>query len=224
MHFINLDTGTDQLLAQKRAGVGVITLSRPKAKNALSPKLSPALRKMIQQMGEDDDIGAVIITGAGKAFCAGGDVKGMGISRGPVLTADQRLSRLLEGQRQLTGALVNLRKPVIAAIPGPAVGAGLSLALACDIRIGSLSSFVTTGYARVGLSGDYGISSLLTRAVGSGRARELMKDNLDDALVLNFDASLDSEAPRLIEAMTSSDHKEAVRAFVEKRKPVFGGN
>jgi 2-(1,2-epoxy-1,2-dihydrophenyl)acetyl-CoA isomerase len=152
------------------------------------------------------------------------------------------------------------------------VGAGLSLALACDIRIGSLSSFVTTGYARVGLSGDYGISSLLTRAVGSGRARELMftaeridskkclelgiynrivaddelldysmsfaeelargprkafalmKDNLDDALVLNFDASLDSEAPRLIEAMTSSDHKEAVRAFVEKRKPVFGGN
>ena len=95
MHFINLDTGTDQLLAQKRAGVGVITLSRPKAKNALSPKLSPALRKMIQQMAEDDDIGAVIITGAGKAFCAGGDVKGMGISGGPVLTADQRLSRLL---------------------------------------------------------------------------------------------------------------------------------
>ena len=272
MDFIDLDTGTNQLLAQKRAGVGVITLSRPKAKNALSPKLSPALRKMIQKMGEDDEVGAVIITGAGEAFCAGGDVKGMGISDGPVLTVDQKISRLREGQRQLTGALVNLRKPVIAAIPGPAVGAGLSLALACDIRIGSLSSFITTGYARVGLSGDYGISSLLTRAVGSGRARELMftaeridskkclelgiynrivaddelldysmsfaeelargprkafalmKDNLNDALVLNFEASLDSEAPRLIEAMASSDHKEAVRAFAEKREPVFGGN
>ena len=121
MDFIDLDTGTNQLLAQKRAGVGVITLSRPKAKNALSPKLSPALRKMIQKMGEDDEVGAVIITGAGEAFCAGGDVKGMGISDGPVLTVDQKISRLLEGQRQLTGALVNLRKPVIAAIPGPAV-------------------------------------------------------------------------------------------------------
>ena len=272
MHFIDLDTGTDQLIAKKRAGLAILKLNRPNAKNALSSKLTPALREMIKQLGEDDEVGAVLITGAGNAFCAGGDVKGMANSDGPVLTADQKILKLVEGQRQLTGALVKFRKPVVAALPGPAVGAGLSLALACDIRIGSSSSFVTTGYARVGLSGDYGISSLLTRAIGSGRARELlftseridserclelgiynrvvpdhelldysinfadelargprkalalMKDNLEDALVLNFEDSLDREAPRLIEATASSDHKEAVRAFVEKRKPVFGVN
>ena len=74
----------------------------------------------------------------------------------------------------MTGALVAVRKPTIAALPGPAVGAGLAIAMACDIRIAAESAFVSTGYLRVGLSGDYGIAWLLTRLVGSARARELM--------------------------------------------------
>ena len=78
------------------------------------------------------------------------------------------------GSGLLTGALISVRKPTIAALPGPAVGAGLALAMACDIRIAAQSAFVSTGYLRVGLSGDYGIAWLLTRLVGTSRARELM--------------------------------------------------
>ena len=163
------------------------------------------------------------------------------------------------------------RKPTIAALPGAAAGAGLALALACDIRIAARSAFVSTGYARVGLSGDYGIAWLLTRAVGSARARELMftaervdaerceriglvnrvvaddtlgaeafafakslangprvalrnlKDNLDDALHIDYATALHREAERLVQASRTADHKEAVQAFVEKRKPVFVG-
>jgi len=81
---------------------------------------------------------------------------------------------LQERQRLLTGALVSVRKPTIAALPGPAAGAGLALAMACDIRIAAQSAFVSTGYLRVALSGDYGIAWLLTRLVGTARARELM--------------------------------------------------
>ena len=101
MHFIDLDTGTDQLLAKKRAGLGILTLNRPNAKNALSSKLTPALREMIKQLGEDDEVGAVLITGAGTAFCAGGDVKGMATSKGPVLTADQEILKLTEVKVQM---------------------------------------------------------------------------------------------------------------------------
>ena len=87
---------------------------------------------------------------------------------------DERVASLRLKQRTLTGALVGLRKPTIAALPGPAAGAGLAIALACDIRIAAQSAFVTTAYVRIGFSGDYGIGWLLTRAVGSARARELM--------------------------------------------------
>jgi enoyl-CoA hydratase/carnithine racemase len=117
----------------------------------------------------------VLLTGAGSAFCAGGDVKGMGDnSRQAEVAFEERLQDLQQRQRALTGALVGLRKPTIAALPGPAAGAGLALALACDVRIAAESAFVSTGYARVGLSGDYGIAWLLTRLVGTAQARQLM--------------------------------------------------
>ena len=171
----------------------------------------------------------------------------------------------------LTGALVAVRKPTIAALPGAAAGAGLAIALACDIRIAAKSAFCTTGYAKIGLSGDYGISWLLTRTVGSMRARELMftsekvdaerceriglvnrvvddaklqdeafayarsiaegprvalrhmKDNLDDALHIDYAVAHYREAERLVQSSRTADHKEAVASFVEKRKPVFKG-
>src|SRR6185369_2405310 len=172
---MEIDTGTTELLCSVEGGVALITLNRPEARNAMSDKLTPALRTQIRERGEDPDVGAILITGAGTAFCSGGDVKGMG-GRGPrgQMTYEERLGDLRWRQAALTGALVGLRKPTIAALPGAAAGAGLAIALACDIRIAARSAFVSTGYARVGLSGDYGIAWLLTRAVGSARARELM--------------------------------------------------
>jgi enoyl-CoA hydratase/carnithine racemase len=266
----NIDTGTTELLCSIRDGVAVVTLNRPHARNSLSDELTPALRRVVAQCAGDADIGALLITGAGAAFCAGGDVKGMGGQQKP-MSAEERTAQLVVRQRTLTGALVGLRKPTIAALPGPAAGAGLAIALACDLRIAAQSAFVSTAYAKIGLAGDYGVSWLLTRAVGSARARELMflsekigaarceaiglvnkvvpderlfeeafqlarqladgpragfalmKDNLDDALSLDFPSALDLEAERLVRSSLTDDHREAVRAFVEKRPPRFSG-
>jgi enoyl-CoA hydratase/carnithine racemase len=90
------------------------------------------------------------------------------------LSAEERAAGMIERHRRLTGALVGVRKPTIAALPGAAAGAGLAIALACDIRIAAKSAFVSAGYSRIGLSGDYGVAWLLTRAVGSPIAREMM--------------------------------------------------
>jgi enoyl-CoA hydratase/carnithine racemase len=272
---MTIDTGTNELLCEIRDRVAIVTLNRPEARNALSDHLTPALRSMIRVCGENPDVGALLITGAGTAFCSGGDVKGMGAHRKQStldMSFDERVSDLQERQRLLTGALVAVRKPTIAALPGPAAGAGLAIAMACDIRIASQSAFVSTGYLRVGLSGDYGIAWLLTRLVGTARARELMftaekveaeraeriglfnrvvpdaelrdaaftlardmaqgptlalrymKDNLDEALVFDFATARDHEAERLIRGTMTADHREAVQAFIEKRKPNFKGN
>jgi enoyl-CoA hydratase/carnithine racemase len=269
---IKVDTGTSELLCEIRDGVAVITLNRPEARNALSDRLTPALRHMIKQCGDDPKVGALLITGAGNSFCAGGDVKGMGgNSTKAAEPTEARVADLRAKQRTLTGALVAVRKPTIAALPGPAAGAGLALALACDIRIASESAIMTTGYVRIGLTGDYGIAWLLTRLAGTSRARELMflsdridarrcealglvnrvvadaelheiafaiakslaegpsvalariKDNLDHALTSDILESMDREAENMVRATQTNDHKEAVRAFIDKRKPTFGG-
>lgn len=265
-----IDTGSGQLLARVEDGVGVVVLNRPEARNALSDSLTPALRHTVARFGAAPEVGAVVLTGAGGAFCAGGDVKGMaGLGAAPPRSLDAAAVDLRHRQRTLTGALVALRKPTIAALPGPAAGAGLAVALACDMRFAARSAFVSTGYARVGLTGDYGINWLLTQLVGTGRARELMftaarvgaeecariglvnrvfdddalmaetmaaaralaagprgalagiKDNLDRALGMDFLAALDAEAETLVRAARTDDHREAVRAFVEKRPPRF---
>jgi enoyl-CoA hydratase/carnithine racemase len=269
---IEIDTGTTELLCEIREHVAVITLNRPEARNALSDRLTPALRRMIRQCGDDPNVGALLITGAGTAFCAGGDVKGMGGNATKAeVTFEQRVADLRVKQRTLTGALVDLRKPTVAALPGPAAGAGLALALACDIRIAAESAIMATGYARIGLTGDYGIAWLLTRLAGTSRARELMflseridarrcealglvnrvvpdaelreaafalakslaegpslafagmKDNLDRAITSEFLDSMDQEADNMVRSARTADHKEAVRAFIDKRKPAFAG-
>jgi enoyl-CoA hydratase/carnithine racemase len=172
-----INTGTDELLCVIRDRVAVITLNRPQARNSLSDHLTPALRTMIRTCGENPDVGVLLITGAGTAFCSGGDIKGMGAHRDKKkmeMSYDEKVADLQERQRLLTGALISVRKPTIAALPGPAAGAGLAIAMACDIRIAAASAFISTGYLRVALSGDYGIAWLLTRLVGTARARELM--------------------------------------------------
>ncbi|HEX7920772.1 MAG TPA: enoyl-CoA hydratase [Bradyrhizobium sp.] len=272
---IKIETGTDELLCVIRDRVAIITLNRPDARNSLSDTLTPALRTMIRTCGENPEVGVLLVTGAGKAFCAGGNVKGMGANRDPKkleMSYEDKVADLQERQRLLTGALASVRKPTIAALPGPAVGAGLAIAMACDLRIAAQSAFISTGYLRVALSGDYGMAWLLTRLVGTSRARELMftsekvdatrceqiglvnrvvpdetlqdeafalaksmaegptlalrymKDNLDEALQFDFATARDHEAERLIRLTTTADHKEAVQAFIEKRKPVFRGN
>jgi enoyl-CoA hydratase/carnithine racemase len=129
-------------------------------------------------LADDPDVRCLLITGAGNAFCAGGDVKGMApssraSSAGPAPTKQERIDDLRDRQITLTGALYDFPKPTLAALPGPAAGAGLSIALACDLRIAAKSAFITTGFANIGLSGDYGASFFLTHLVGTSRAREL---------------------------------------------------
>src|SRR5271156_1728834 len=174
-HKRHIDTGTSELLCFVQERVAVITLNRPEARNALSDRLTPALRRMVKQCGDDPGVGALLITGSGSAFCAGGDVKGMGgNSNKAEIPFEEHVYDLRTKQRTLTGALVAVRKPTIAALPGPAAGAGPAIALARAIRIAAESAILSTGYARIGLTGDYGIAWLLTRLAGPSRARELM--------------------------------------------------
>jgi len=115
------------LLCEIRDRVAVITLNRPEARNALSDRLTPALRRMIKQCGDDPNVGALLITGTGTAFCAGGDVKGMGNNSNKTeMTFEERVADLRTKQRTLTGVLVAVRKPTVAALPGPAAGAGMA--------------------------------------------------------------------------------------------------
>ena len=166
---------TDQLLVSQEDRVAVLTLNRPDARNALSPELSRGLRESIAWAEADDEIGALVITGAGKAFCSGGDVKAMGQrSEAPAPSLQSQFSDLQARHRGLSGAMVQMRKPTIAALPGAAAGAGMAIALSTDLRVAADTAFLTTGYANIGLSGDYGIAWLLTRVVGPGRARELL--------------------------------------------------
>lgn len=264
-----IDTGTEELLCEIEDRVATITFNRPHARNSLSDELSPALRQVLLELQNDTRVGAVLLTGAGEAFCSGGDVKGMGGNRSAKLTADEATEQLKERQRTLTGRIVTLKVPTIASLPGPAVGAGLSIALACDIRIAADTAFVATGYSAIALSGDYGMAWLLTHLVGTSKARELMfsnarvyadealrlglvnrvvpkeelrreafdfardlangpsqafalmKDNLNHALTHSYFDSLDKEAENMVRSAGTEHHKQAVQAFIEKRKPVF---
>ena len=171
------DTGTDHLRATVEDGVGTITMDRPERRNALSGEMLGALARTLASFETDDDVGCVVLTGAGGAFCAGGDVKGMaeggdaGGSGGSSLDAVVHLQRL--SHHATSGKLHEMPKTTVAAIPGPAAGAGLSLALACDLRYAVEGAVLTTAFAKVGFAGDYGGTWFLTRLVGPAKAREL---------------------------------------------------
>ena len=172
-----IDTGTGDLLAHEEDGVAVITLNRPQARNAMSAAMNGALASVLDRAERDAAIRCVVLTGAGGAFCAGGDVKGMaargGSSGGPGPSLDERIHDQRLNQRNTSGRMYLMPNPVVAALPGPAAGAGLSLALSADLRIMAENAFITTAFARVGFSGDYGGSFFLSNLVGSGKAKEL---------------------------------------------------
>lgn len=167
----DIDTGTDQLLCRIEERVAVVTLNRPEARNALTWEMKGALVEWVPRLGADPAVGCLLLTGAGGAFCSGGDTKGMAREGKPPSPEDRK--RILRWEHSLPEALHRLEKPVVAALGGPAAGAGLSIALACDLRIMAESAFVTTSYARLGLSGDYGGSWFMTQLVGTAKAREL---------------------------------------------------
>ena len=270
----DIDTGTGDLLASLDEGVLTLTLNRPEARNAMSRAMIEALASQLAAAEVDPAVKCLVLTGAGKGFCAGGDVKGMA-ARGDGTVGDNTIDGAIHlqriSQRATAGKLFKMPKPTIAALPGAAAGAGLSLALACDLRIMSSTAIMTTAFARVGFSGDYGGTYFLTQLVGSAKARELyylsdrvsaeealrlglanwvcapdelvsrtreiarrlasgptvayryMKENLNRAMAGEVDDCLDLEATHHIHCGQTEDHREATKAFVDKREPVFKG-
>jgi 2-(1,2-epoxy-1,2-dihydrophenyl)acetyl-CoA isomerase len=267
-----LVTGTSDLLAHVEDGIAVLTMNRPERRNALSTEMLEALGNTLAQCESDSGVAVVVLTGSGGAFCAGGDVKGMAAAReGAADDIDTRIHRQRLSQRATSGRLYQMPKPTLAALPGAAAGAGLALALACDLRIAADNAVMTTAFAKVGFSGDYGGTFFLTRLVGSAKARELyylsdrvtmaeaeklglvnwvvpadqlmtrtmetarrladgprvayryMKENLNRAVAGEFTDCLDLEGTHHIHTGLTEDHREAARAFVEKRTPQFKG-
>jgi 2-(1,2-epoxy-1,2-dihydrophenyl)acetyl-CoA isomerase len=271
-----LETGTPHLIATVEDRVAVLTMNRPERRNALSGAMLKALADALATLETDPDVGCVVLTGAGGAFCAGGDVKGMADDPvrpgGRRLGLDEAIHRQRLSQRNTAGRLYRMPKPTLAALPGAAAGAGLSLALACDLRIAAEDAVLTTAFANVGFSGDYGGTYFMTRLLGAAKTRELyflpdklgarealqlglvsravppealeaetralarrlahgptvayryMKENINRALAGGeLDDCLDLEATHHVHTSLTEDHRNAVAAFVAKRKPVFEG-
>ena len=274
MSAMEINTGTNDLLASLDENVLTLTMNRPDARNAMSGSMTAALAEQLAKAELDPAVKCIVLTGAGKGFCAGGDVKGMA-ARGDGTVGDNTIDGAIHrqriNQRATSGKLFKMPKPTIASLPGAAAGAGLALALACDLRIMTNTAVLTTAFARVGFSGDYGGTYFLTQLVGSAKARELyylsdrvsaeealrlgltnwvcapeelasktreialrlakgptvafryMKENLNRAMTGEVDDCLDLEATHHIHCGQTEDHREAAKAFVEKREPVFKG-
>ena len=164
-----LDIGTTDLLAALDEGVLTLTLNRPEARNAMSRAINHALARQLAVAALEPNVRCIVLTGAGKGFCAGGDVKGMAASGDGTVgaaTIDEAIDRQRVNQRETAGVLFKMPKPTLAALPGPAAGAGLSLALACDLRIMASTAIMTTAFARLGFAGEYGVGPVTRTEFG----------------------------------------------------------
>ena len=171
-----VETGTTELLAALDDGVLTLTMNRPEARNAMTATMTAALADALAGADLDPAVRCIVLTGSGGAFSGGGDVKAMAASGDGTVgdnTIDGAIHRQRINQQATSGKLFTIPKPTIASLPGAAAGGGFALALACDLRIMASSAFMTTAFARVGFSGDYGGSYFLTQLVGSAKAREL---------------------------------------------------
>jgi 2-(1,2-epoxy-1,2-dihydrophenyl)acetyl-CoA isomerase len=250
-------------------GLLTITMNRPDRRNALNPDMTRGLVEAARRATEDTEVRAVLLKGAGGTFCVGGDVKSMAEGRA-ALPFEAKLANLRRGM-EVSRILHQMPKPVVAQFDGAAAGAGLSMGLACDLRVASFSCKITTAFAKVGFTGDYGGTYFLTQLLGSARARELyllspvlsaqealalgmvtrvvpdveveaaarelalslaqgpsialgyIKRNINNAEHLSLEACFDGEAIHHTRSGETADHKEAAKAFVEKRKAVFQG-
>ena len=268
---------TEHLIARRHDGVLDLTLNQPDKLNALSDSMIAGLLEELGRAAHDPDVRCVVVSGAGRGFCSGGDVsrmrdrnEGAAAGKAAEQTVEQRMAALRRAE-EISLMLHELPKPTIAAINGAAAGAGLSLALACDLRIAADSARLITAFARVGFSGDFGGTWLMTRLVGPARAKEFyfladpieasqalalglvnrvvpaaslmaetaalakriasgpaiaygyMKANINAALTADFRTLLDREAVGQTLTGRTEDHREAVKAFLEKRQPTFKG-
>ena len=262
-------TSTRQTITALLNGIAALTLNRPARLNALSAPILEGLLEALPRLETDPAIGVIVLTGAGRAFCSGGDVKSM-VEASASPDIDEAVRRL-RSRMEVARLLHEIGKPTIAMVNGVAAGAGLSLALACDVRIAAQSARFITAFAKMGFSGDFGGSYFLSKLVGAGKARELyytsgeldaeqalalgvvnktapdeqlsqttmtlarrlaqgprialrlMKQNFNAAESGTFGQLLDLEARHQIESGQTEDHREAARAFVEKRAPMFHG-
>jgi 2-(1,2-epoxy-1,2-dihydrophenyl)acetyl-CoA isomerase len=249
--------------------VATITLNRPEVLNAMNYELLDAAIAAVEEAAYDEAIRAVILTGAGRAFCAGGDLKSISSRTADPARPIERDIASLRARMRISQLLHDMPKVSFAAINGPCAGAGLALACAADIRYCAESAVFNTAFMTAGLSGDFGGSWTLQRVVGPAKARELFllaekfraaeagriglvssvlpdgelmgfvrekalraaslapltiraaKANLNDAERLDFSAHMDVEADRHTRTGRTADSKEAARAFLEKRPPVF---
>ena len=172
-----MPTDNQDLLVARRDGVLYLTLNRPDRLNALSDGIISGLLEKLSKAAADREVGAIVITGAGRGFCAGGDINRMrdrneGAAQAAAPGLDLRIAATRRGE-EVTVMLREIPKVTIAAVNGPVAGAGLGLCLACDVRIASEAARFGTAFARVGFSGDYGGSYFLTQLVGTAKAREL---------------------------------------------------
>ena len=258
-------------LEQVKDGVAILTMNRPERLNAMSRPMLEAMEAALARLAGAPEIGAVVLTGAGRAFCAGGDVKAMAEGTEGAGGSLEERAQQLRARMEVSRWLHEMPKVTIAMVRGAAAGAGLSLALACDLRVASDTARFATAFARVGYSGDFGGSWYLTQLVGSAKARELyytadivdapqalalgianrvvpdarleeetlalagrlargprvayryMKRNFNAAESGTLKDSLDLEAWHHTRCGMTEDHREAAKAFVEKREPVFKG-
>jgi 2-(1,2-epoxy-1,2-dihydrophenyl)acetyl-CoA isomerase len=263
-------SSNEMVLQNLDNGLLTITMNRPDRRNALNPDMTRGLVEAARRATEDTEVRAVLLKGAGGTFCVGGDVKSMAAGRAP-MTFEEKQVALRKGM-EVSRILHQMPKPVVAQVDGAAAGAGLSIALACDLRVASASCKITTAFAKVGLSGDYGGTFFLTQLLGSAKARELyltspvlsaqeaynlgmvtkvvpdaeveaaarelamslaqgpsvtlgyIKRNINNAETMTLEACFDAEAIHHSRCGETADHKEAAKAFVEKRKPAFSGH
>jgi 2-(1,2-epoxy-1,2-dihydrophenyl)acetyl-CoA isomerase len=257
------------VLYDQDGGVATVTLNRPHAMNTLGEDLPERALEALQRAADTEEVSVVILTGAGRAFSAGGDLRAMAEgTTARELATDSRHGRIAHLRRLMVSSqlLLEMPKVTIAAINGACAGAGLAWACACDLRYAATSATFSVAFRRVGLSGDYGGTWTLPRIVGAAKARELyllsplfdgveaeriglvskalpegefmtyvrsiaddiarssrvavrgMKANLNDALRLGFSELLDREAARHVDAAGTEEHREAARAFTEKRE------
>lgn len=167
---------SNDLLIRNEGRLRIITLNRPERMNALTPQLHHRLQDAVGAAAEAGEVGAVVLTGAGRAFCSGGDVRKSSQDAAQAArpeTIEERADAIMaHGRTAIT--LHRMGKPTIALVNGAAAGSGMALALACDMRIMASSAVMRTAYARIGLSGDLGLSYFLYQLVGSAKAAELL--------------------------------------------------
>jgi 2-(1,2-epoxy-1,2-dihydrophenyl)acetyl-CoA isomerase len=203
---------SEVLLQTTEGALRVLSMNRPERRNSLNAELCRCLQEAAEAAWADPAVRAVMLRGEGGGFCVGGDVKDMAAGGGAALSIEARVVALRQ-RMEAARLLHQMPKPTVAAIAGAAAGAGLSLALACDFRIAARSAKITTAFAKVGLSGDFGGSWFLTHIVGTARARELYLRprtmTADEALslgVLNYvvdDDRLEPEALALARELSA---------------------